>query len=394
MQFQINGSDFKLARRRAVSSAMAATLGLVIWLAAMVQAAAHEIRPAIADVTVGADQVTLRLVLTLEPMVAGIDLQGLDNTNAAPGDLAARNDALRALAPADLEQAFRDAWPDLRDGFTIQTGDRVLVPEIAALAIPEPGDTTLPRDSQLTLRADLPAGTAPVRVGWDAAFGALILRQTGGGADAYSALLEGGTLSAPLPRTGFATESAGTVFLRFIVQGFEHIIPKGLDHIVFVLGLFFFSLALKPLLVQVTSFTIAHTVTLALAALGIVSVPASIVEPLIAASIVFVAVENILRPQLGPWRTAVVFFFGLLHGLGFASVLGELGGGQANFLARLIGFNIGVEIGQLTVIAVAFLMVGVWFGSKPWYRARIAIPASVLIALIGAWWLLERTVLA
>ena len=110
-------------------------------------------------------------------------------------------------------------------------------------------------------------------------------------------------------------------------------------------------------------------------------------------SIVFVAVENILRPQLGVWRTAVVFFFGLLHGLGFASVLGELGGGQANFIARLIGFNIGVEIGQLAVILAAFLLVGIWFGKKEWYRARIAIPASLVIAAIGAYWFVERVFL-
>ena len=177
------------------------------------------------------------------------------------------------------------------------------------------------------------------------------------------------------------------------MQGFGHIIPKGLDHIVFVLGLFFFSLHIRPLLMQVTSFTLAHTVTLALAALGYVTISPAIVEPLIAASIVFVAVENILRPKLGAWRTAVVFLFGLLHGLGFASVLGELGGGQANFLARLIGFNIGVEIGQLAVILGAFLAVGYWFGTKPWYRSAIAIPASVVIALIGAYWLAERTIL-
>lgn len=394
MRFQFVCSAYKLARNRTVSSLMALTLGLVICLTAIGSAKAHEIRPAIADVTVGVDHVTLQLTLTLEPLVAGIDLQGLENTNAAPVDMAARNDTLRAMPPAELEQAFRDAWPGLKDGFIIKVEDKTLTPEISAITIPEAGDVALPRDSLLTLRVDLPEGSAPVTIGWLPAYGAMILRQVGADDNAYSALLDGGTQSAPLPRSGFATESAGTVFLRFIVQGFEHIIPKGLDHIVFVLGLFFFSLALKPMLVQVTSFTVAHTVTLALAALGYVSIPASIVEPLIAASIVFVAVENILRPQLGPWRTAVVFFFGLLHGLGFASVLGELGGGQASFFARLIGFNIGVEIGQLTVIAVAFLLVGVWFGSKSWYRSRIAIPASVLIALIGAYWFLERTVMA
>ncbi len=332
--------------------------------------------------------VEMEITATLESLVAGIDLRGLEDTNDAPE--AERYDALRALDPAAFEAELRAAWPSIATGFALMAGDTALLPEIAAVTIPEPGDPELPRDSVLVVTAALPDDGSNVTVGWSAAYGALVVRQVGGGEDAYSALLQDGAVSEPLPREGYAAETAGSVFLRFIVQGFEHIIPKGLDHIVFVLGLFFFSLAIKPLLVQVTSFTLAHTVTLALAALGYVTIPASIVEPLIAASIVFVAVENILRPKLGVWRTAVVFAFGLLHGLGFASVLGELGGGQANFIARLIGFNIGVEFGQLAVIAAAFLLVGLPFGKMDWYRPRIAVPASAVIAAIGVYWFVER----
>lgn len=368
----------------------AAARAVVILLCLCWAAAAHEIRPAVSDVLVETDRVQMSILMTLEPLVAGIDLQGLDDTDNAPQ--ADRYDALRALPPADLDAAFRAAWPDLSGGFRLLAGDTVLAPRILSLDIPETGDVALPRDSRLLIAADLPNDGTAVTIGWSAAFGPLVVRQREGGDDAYAALLEDGATSAALPRTGIATETAGQVFLRFIVQGFEHIIPKGLDHIVFVLGLFFFSLQMRPLLVQVTAFTLAHTVTLALASLGLVRISPAIVEPLIAASIVFVAVENILRPQLGIWRTGVVFLFGLLHGLGFASVLGELGGGGANFLARLIGFNIGVEIGQLAVIAGAFGLVGFWFGGKPWYRGRIAIPASVLIAAIGAFWFVERVI--
>ncbi|CTQ33179.1 HupE/UreJ family protein [Jannaschia rubra] len=191
-----------------------------------------------------------------------------------------------------------------------------------------------------------------------------------------------------------ATDLSGTgpVVTRYVASGFDHIIPKGLDHILFVLGLFFYSLAWGPLLWQVTAFTLAHTVTLALAATGIVAVPGSVVEPLIALSIVFVAVENILSPggrRVGRARLLVVFGFGLLHGLGFAAVLSEFGLGD-DFLAKLLSFNLGVEIGQLTVIAAAFLLLGLPFGSRPWYRRRIAIPASVAIAAIGLYWFLTR----
>ena len=146
---------------------------------------------------------------------------------------------------------------------------------------------------------------------------------------------------------------------------------------------------MRPLVWQISAFTLAHTVTLALGAMGWVNVPGSIVEPLIAASIVYVAVENIFAKGLNPWRPFVIFGFGLLHGLGFASVLGEFGLPDGQFIPALIAFNIGVELGQLTVIALAFLAVG-WFARKSWYRAGIAIPASCIIAAVGAYWCVER----
>ena len=150
---------------------------------------------------------------------------------------------------------------------------------------------------------------------------------------------------------------------------------------------------MRPLLWQVTAFTLAHTVTLALATLQIVTIPASIVEPLIAASIVYVAVENIFDGKVGWVRVAVVFCFGLLHGLGFASVLSDVGLQEGRFVVSLIGFNIGVELGQLSVIAAAFLAVGLPFGTSLWYRRAIAVPASCVIAAVGAWWTFERVFL-
>jgi hypothetical protein len=122
-------------------------------------------------------------------------------------------------------------------------------------------------------------------------------------------------------------------------------------------------------------------------------VPASIVEPLIAASITYVAIENIFTSGLTRWRPFIIFGFGLLHGLGFASVLGEIGLPDGQFVPALIGFNVGVELGQITVISLAFIAVGAWFRHKPWYRARISLPASGLIAAVGAWWFFERVFL-
>ncbi|MEO1031626.1 MAG: HupE/UreJ family protein [Bacteroidota bacterium] len=178
-------------------------------------------------------------------------------------------------------------------------------------------------------------------------------------------------------------------FLLFIKAGIDHIVPKGLDHILFVLGLFFSSLIFRSLLWQVTAFTLAHTITLALAALDIVQVPSAIVEPLIALSIVWVAVENCLFKKTNKWRPLIVFGFGLLHGLGFAAVLGEYGLPKGNLVPSLLAFNIGVELGQLLVLIAAAALVS-FIRRKSWYRQRIQIPASIMIALVGLFWFVER----
>lgn len=354
-------------------------------------ATAHEIRPGVADVEILADEARMSVRMPLEPLVAGINLAGIEDTNDAPE--AALYDALRALEPIELDAAFREAWPQIREGFIFEVDGTRLTPEISGLSIPEIGNLELPRDATLSLSVPLPEGDAPVQIGWSPSYGELVLRQIGGGEDAYEDFLTGGALSEALPRQDILTEGAGSVFLRYVVAGFEHIIPLGMDHILFVLGLFFFALKWRPLLLQVSAFTLAHTITLALASLEIVSVPASIVEPLIAATIVYVGIENATGWGTTKSRTILVFAFGLLHGLGFASVLGDFGIATERFAVALVGFNIGVELGQLAVILLAFLAVGYWFGKKPWYSSVIAIPASLVIAAIGAYWFIERTLL-
>jgi hypothetical protein len=182
------------------------------------------------------------------------------------------------------------------------------------------------------------------------------------------------------------------VVKTYLKLGYTHILPKGTDHILFVLGIFLLSTRLKPVLLQVTAFTVAHTITLALTIYGVVSLARSVVEPLIALSIVYVAVENVRTSELKPWRVALVFAFGLLHGMGFAGVLTELGLPRSEFIPALLSFNLGVEGGQLTVIGVALLLCGVPFREKPWYRSRVVVPASIAIAAVGFYWAVERIV--
>jgi uncharacterized membrane protein len=157
-----------------------------------------------------------------------------------------------------------------------------------------------------------------------------------------------------------------------------------------VLGLFFYAARWRPLLLQITIFTIAHSLTLALASRGLVSVPASIVEPVIAASIAYVALENIWRQKLHMSRLLIIFLFGLIHGLGFASVLAELGLPSGDFLLSLISFNVGVELGQIAVIAAAFMLRLCLPLSPDRYRRIIAIPASCMIGATGIWIVIER----
>ena len=177
----------------------------------------------------------------------------------------------------------------------------------------------------------------------------------------------------------------------FIKAGFEHIIPQGLDHILFVLGLFFSTLKLRSLILQVTAFTFAHSITLALAALGFVKLQLSVVEPLIFLSIVWVAFENTFFKKTTKWRPLVVFSFGLLHGLGFATLLSEYGLPKDNFISLLLAFNVGVEFGQFAVLLVAFILVRLIY-LKTKYKNQLKIPASIMIGCTGLFWFIESII--
>jgi hydrogenase/urease accessory protein HupE len=172
--------------------------------------------------------------------------------------------------------------------------------------------------------------------------------------------------------------------------GFKHIIPKGFDHILFVTGLCLLSTKIKPMLWQATAFTVAHSITLVLSMKNIFVVPSPIVEPIIALSIVFVALENIVINQLKPWRVLLVFLFGLIHGMGFASSLNEIGLPNGKFITSILSFNLGVELGQMAVIATVFSLLINPFKNKSWYRERVVYGLSASIALVAVYWVVER----
>ncbi len=373
---------------QAVRSALWVVVAIVILCG---RAQAHELSPAVADLSFENGAFSVEIEMNLEAAIAEIGPDH-DDTNDSPN--AAEYDALRALDPGALEQRFDGFSGGFLKEIDIISNGAAVDLSIDGLDVPDVGDTELARVSTLRLSGVLPEGAQSLTFGWARQLGAIVLRtQTDAAEDGYAAFLAGGEVSEPIAVEGQVARSLWAVFTDYIGIGFDHILPKGLDHILFVVGLFLLSTQLRPLLIQITAFTLAHTVTLALGMLGVLAIPASIVEPLIAASIVYVAIENIFMSRMSPWRPFIVFGFGLLHGLGFAGVLTEFGIPAGQFVPALIGFNIGVELGQLTVIAICFALVGYWFGGRDWYRARVVIPGSVLVALIGAYWFIERTIL-
>jgi hypothetical protein len=354
-------------------------------------AASHQMEPAVVTALVESDQVTLTIRDAFEPIIA---ISEVEPKSDADGErVNSRYRELRVMAPAELEEVMRAQWPAVAKNLDIYAGDTRLEMTLTDVTSAEVGDPQTLRFGTFTMTAKLPADDSGLRFAWRADFGPVSIHQSGGNDDGYTELLQGGQTSQPMLRNATAKEPTATLFARFVTSGFEHIVPKGADHILFVLGLFLFSRRVRPILAQVTAFTLAHSVTLALASLKIVSLPASIVEPLIAISIVYVAVENIAFAKDGrvSWaRVAVVFGFGLLHGMGFASVLSDVGLPAGQFVTGLVGFNVGVELAQLFVILVASLLLGLPFGRKPWYRKVVVIPGSAVIALVGAWWAIER----
>lgn len=352
---------------------------------------AHENVPAIIDMTVDEKNIAIRIDVNLESLVSGVA------NEAFSGEIEEETKEylrLRNLSAGELTNAYAAFAETYRNGLML-TLDGAAIPLTSNITeIPDTGDVTKARISTLSFNAKLPKTTGELKWFYSSDYGDSVLRLF----QPHRTEFPEPTLANFVARGETATvnlsnlqpQSLGEIFLDYVTAGFDHIIPKGLDHILFVIGLFLFSAQLRPLVTQVTMFTLAHTITLVMGALGVVHLPGNIVEPLIAASIVFIAVENIFTAKLTLWRPFVIFAFGLLHGLGFASVLSDFGLPSGLFVPALIAFNIGVEIGQLTVIAICFLTVGIWFRKKDWYHKVIVIPVSVTITLIALFWVLER----
>jgi hydrogenase/urease accessory protein HupE len=348
---------------------------------------AHELGLTRVTVTFTQDgRVQADVLVDPESLLAKLEiLAGQSPTPNVPLDeLPARITALESIVSQRARLIFDGVRVPLT--FTYVPGPRV-APNTPGMP---PGTAST---ATIRLVGDVPRGARTLQVNYGLVLGSYALSLVASsGQPVATVWLAGGQDSQPFDlRAGLVEPTTLETMRQYFVLGFEHILPKGLDHILFVLGLFLLSAAWRPLLLQVTMFTIAHSLTLGLSMYGLVTLPSAVVEPLIALSISYVAIENLFTSELKPWRAALVFAFGLLHGLGFAGVLGELGLPRSQFVPALVTFNLGVEAGQLSVIALAFSAVGWWRRAEAAsYRRWVVVPASLAIALVGAYWTVIR----
>ena len=310
-------------------------------------------------------------------------------------ELAQRRSITTGTSATEVQRAFDAVCNEVPRHVTVRFDDVLSTPRATCVvdaADAAPADPFNVLGVTVRLEGVVPAGAAALCWQYDltATSYALLLKSS---AATETIWLEGNQESRPIPLDAMtAAPSRAELARTYLGLGFTHILPKGLDHILFVLGIFLLSRRLRPILWQVSAFTLAHSITLGLALYGVIELPSRIVEPLIALSIVYVAMENLWTSELKPWRVTLVFTFGLLHGMGFAGVLRELALPHSELLTGLLAFNVGVEAGQLTVILAAFVCVGMWARRSDNYRRLVVVPASIVIAAIGAFWTVQRLV--
>jgi len=360
----------------------------ILFISLASNAQSHEINPAIADILQKKDGVQLEIRLNLEALLSGIDLSNVSNTDEAKQS--AKYDFYRGRTDIDLKSDFSEIWPSLETEIKIKQDNELVALRLKNIIVEGQENFDYPRFSTIVFFVSVDP-YRPFSFQWSKAYGDIVLRGPGS-ENGFTQYLQAGIESSDITIGEKPEYKFSKVFFEYIPVGFTHIIPKGLDHILFVVGIFFLSTKLSALFWQITFFTLAHSVTLAMASLGIVKISPSIVEPLIAASIVYVAVENLYSKRLNLRRSIIVFCFGLLHGLGFASVLVEFGLPVQQFVPALVGFNIGVELGQISIVLILFGLIGYWFNTKNWYRKLITLPISSVVGLIGLYWFFERVI--
>jgi hydrogenase/urease accessory protein HupE len=350
---------------RVVVCAIAMSLALVARIAA------HPVATTTVAVVIDANgRVVATITADADPLIAKLEALSddpLPNQHATtPAARAARLDSLRSTLLARVSLSF--------DGS-------------AAGFVAAPATVNDTGQATIRLTAVAPAGARTLTWSSSLVYGSYpVAVRTADGREAVQ-WLQAQESSEPVTLVG--ADRARRIG-RGVWLGFTHIVPNGIDHILFVLGLFLLGTRPAQLLAQVSAFTVAHSITLGLSLYGVFSLSPRIVEPLIALSVAYVGVENLITSRLHPWRVAIVFGFGLLHGLGFAEALASLHLSRPEMLSMLISFNAGVEGGQLTVIAIAAAAMGLAARFRTEWRRPVTAFSSGAIGLLGLFWTIQR----
>ena len=355
-------------------------------------AISHEIRPSIADYKIEENILYFDIRLNAELILSGIDASNITDTNSSP--LSATYDDLRSLTRENLKILLIESWDDIQSKINLNINDVPTKFELVNIYIEANRDFEISRDSIISLKHKLDEDDEFLTFKWNEKYGPIIIREINElkkEDDLYTEYLQAGLQTDKIFIKSENTQSIFKSIINYFILGIQHIIPKGLDHILFIVGLFFFSVTLRPLLIQVTMFTIAHSITLIFVSVSYINVNPLIVEPIIALSIAYVGIENIFKQYVKEYlRYIIIFFFGLLHGLGFALVLSDIGYQSSKLILNLISFNLGIEAAQIFIILFLYILLGIKFSNKKYYRYIFQVPVSLFIALVGIYWFFER----
>ena len=353
---------------------------------------AHEIKPSIADFNYDENYLNVEVRLNAELILSNIDASNISNTNSSP--LTEIYDRYRLLNKKDLENSLLESWKDISSNIDIKINNKLKKIDLIKIDTQDVKNFEISRDTLISFRVLLNQKSENFTFKWIKNYGPIILRENNDlklEDELVTEYLQSGTESDPIFFNENNFRSMFVSFTKFFVLGIQHIIPKGLDHILFIFGLFLFSSSLNKLIKQITIFTIAHSITLIFVSLSLVKINPQIVEPIIALSIVYVGLENIFKNYIKEYmRYVVILFFGLLHGLGFALVLSDIGYRSSKLFLNLISFNIGIEVAQISIILFLYLLIAINFSKNRYYRIAFQIPSSILIASIGLYWFTER----
>ena len=353
---------------------------------------AHEIKPSIADFDYDQSYLNFEVRLNAELILSNIDASNISNTNSSP--LTEIYDRYRLLNKKDLENSILESWKDISSNIDIKINNKLKEIDLIKIDTQDVKNFEISRDTLISFRVLLNEESENFTFKWIKNYGAIILRENNDlklEDELVTEYLQSGTETDPIFFKENNFRSMFTNFTKFFVLGIQHIIPKGLDHILFIFGLFLFSSSLNKLIKQITIFTIAHSITLIFVSLSLIKINPQIVEPIIALSIVYVGLENIFKNYVKEYmRYVVILFFGLLHGLGFALVLSDIGFRSSKLFINLISFNIGIEVAQILIILFLYLLIAIKFANNKYYRITFQIPSSILIASIGLYWFIER----